>query len=279
MAKEASSESIIWTGEWSNKEMINQTIKFDNHLKDINKYGHNKYPHKIGVFVINLKKRSDRLKNIEDQLRGIGIDGYEIIEAIDGYALSDNEVHSEVNLSVMESVFKKIYMEKPEIGCSMSHNIIYKKIMAENYSHAIVLEDDVVFHEGAGQFLNHIINNKIELVFDALLFGYQRPEIIKTKDVQQSIGGLDLRVFEHSKDNYLEIWGTHAYVISNRGARKALSFNDKVLMRADNIWNIFLDSFEIFATGKVLANAYSFNSDIDSRAEQYWDVRILGRGV
>lgn len=256
--------------------MLNQTIKFDNHMKDINHYGHNKYPHKVGIFVINLKRRPDRLKSIEDQMRSIGIDDYHIIEAVDGYALSEEQILSEVNLSVMESVFDEVYIRRPEIGCSMSHNLIYKKVIGEDYSHAIVLEDDAIFGKDLKDFLIQALSNEIDITFDALIFGYLRQDRLKTKAINKSLGDIGLVKFEHPVENDLEIWGTHGYIVSNRGARKFLSCNDKVLFRSDNIWNIFINSFETLATEKnlVTIDLDLFGTDIDNRAAKYWDTKI-----
>ena len=46
-------------------------------------------------------------------------------------------------------------MNKGEIGCALSHINLYKKIVSDKLSYAIILEDDVEFDER----LKHFVSN------------------------------------------------------------------------------------------------------------------------
>lgn len=74
----------------------------------------------IHVFYINLEHRTDRKRHVEDQLLKIGLDGVAVR-------------------------FPAILNEYGAIGCTMSHLECLTMAAKNNWSHVMILEDDILF--------------------------------------------------------------------------------------------------------------------------------------
>ena len=94
------------------------------------------------VFVINLDGSRERMASIDAQLRTLGVP-YERISAVYGKGLSREELRR--SFSSFRWWCAVGYKAAPaEIGCALSHALIYKRMVAENLPVACILEDDVV---------------------------------------------------------------------------------------------------------------------------------------
>ena len=102
----------------------------------------------IKGFVVNLKKRPDRLARFQEKvaqhLPSINI---EVVDAVDGSLLDihDAEWKRRVNpwaYNCLGSILPGV------MGCCLSHLEIMKKIMEGDDEHVIVFEDDCFFLEG-----------------------------------------------------------------------------------------------------------------------------------
>jgi GR25 family glycosyltransferase involved in LPS biosynthesis len=80
------------------------------------------------IYVLNLKKRDDRLAHIERQLAKINCKGYNVIEAIDGYS-----VENPTNL------------KNGMYGLILTYFKIYEQTKNINSESIIIIEDDCVF--------------------------------------------------------------------------------------------------------------------------------------
>ena len=101
------------------------------------------------LFVINLKTSTERKEHIQKQLSDIEYD-FEFIEAVDGSLLSQTELgiyDKEATLDNWTNRYNR-ELSKGEIGCIMSHLLVYKKMIDENIEEAIILEDDVTLKQG-----------------------------------------------------------------------------------------------------------------------------------
>lgn len=96
-------------------------------------------------FLINLDKNQDRLKYMDAQLKKLGVE-YERFPGILGAGLCKSE------LKKAHNAFRGLLVNggrltKGEVGCAMSHNGIYKRIVETGVDKAIVLEDDVALSD------------------------------------------------------------------------------------------------------------------------------------
>jgi glycosyl transferase family 25 len=205
---------------------------------------------KVGIFVINLKHRTDKLDLIKKELNNLKIYEYTVIDAIYGNNLSDKDIEKYVDIQTITNTLGRKKLTKPEIGCSASHNEIYKIIVTENYSHAIVFEDDTIIEKNFIKALNQLKEGALNFYFDLLLLGYNGIKIEDTKpsSINKKIAGTTIIEFNDSARKEGRVWGTYGYIISNCGAQKMLAINDKIKFTADGPWNFFVNGLRLYGT-------------------------------
>jgi GR25 family glycosyltransferase involved in LPS biosynthesis len=114
----------------------------------------------IKCYVINLKRCPEKKNKIIDRLDKYPILNYEIIEAIDGLNI-DNEYMDKNNyntLDIWTDPNNNRNITLGEIGCSLSHYSIYKKIYDREDEISLILEDDAMFCENFDNLLLQTIN-------------------------------------------------------------------------------------------------------------------------
>lgn len=98
------------------------------------------------IFMINLLRRPERRTKMEQSFKEIGLQ-VEHMAAIDGNALTP-EYLDEIGVKFLPGYsdpFQHRPMTKGEIGCFLSHFMIWEKQVLENLNEVLVLEDDIRF--------------------------------------------------------------------------------------------------------------------------------------
>ena len=107
----------------------------------------------LRIFVINLKRNSDRWKKYKDYNKKLPSNNYikyEKFNAVDGNFLRDNQITKEDKMD--KEYFKKIIMmwnagDKQKgnvVGCLLSHLRIMRKIVSGKMNNVLVIEDDAL---------------------------------------------------------------------------------------------------------------------------------------
>ncbi|OIV47205.1 hypothetical protein BK025_05995 [Sodalis sp. TME1] len=102
------------------------------------------------IFIINLARSVERRESIEKQLNKLHLP-YEFIEAIDGHALTLEEIRQHTR--PLNYAFKL-----GEIGCSLSHLKVYREICERGIPKALILEDDAQLTDDLPLVLNELSN-------------------------------------------------------------------------------------------------------------------------
>ena len=101
------------------------------------------------IFVINLKKDTKKKEKITIRLNNANmLNKTTFFEAVNG-TLIDNNFLKEKNITIYDKwldPFTKRPITKGEIGCSLSHLLIWNKIVEKNLNNVIILEDDANFN-------------------------------------------------------------------------------------------------------------------------------------
>ena len=169
---------------------------------------------KYKYYVINLKRRPDRFESFKKNYP-LDISKIDKVEAIDGRTLTN-----------IPDNFK--YLNVGEIGCFLSHKLIWEKTFFDKDSnYSIIFEDDAIFSENFAKNFNEIINTNID--FDILFVGgrftnnYKMINCIKVTD-------------KIVKYNYNKEWElidcnrtTHAYIVSKKCCELLLKYFYKIL--------------------------------------------------
>ncbi|MEW5562162.1 glycosyltransferase family 25 protein [Enterobacter asburiae] len=224
------------------------------------------------TFIINLKSSVDRRLKIEGQLNALSID-HEFIEAVNGKAMSTEELADKT---------KKInYAFLPgEIGCALSHQKIYKKMIDENIDSALILEDDVILLDGFSEVIRKITlpeNSPTVILLSRVNKHYKKP--LKNITVNHC-----LHKTQHATT-------AHSYIINKSGAKSLLSALYPVWMTADK-WSLFED-LSLIDVSSVIPHPVDLSNDaikstintskgdtsIDKAKQEIWDILMQERSI
>lgn len=92
------------------------------------------------IFIINLKRRLDRKKSIEEKTSKQGIIKYEFIDAVDGLELEINNKFIELKKSSKTKI-----ISVGHFACLLSHIKSIQLAKAREYKSIMILEDDIFF--------------------------------------------------------------------------------------------------------------------------------------
>ena len=96
----------------------------------------------IKCFIIHLHRAAKRKKNVQTIISKLKLET-EVIDAVDGNKLTFDEISkylSKKNLYRPNYPFK---INNGEIGCFLSHRVVWKKIVEEKLDSALIFEDDI----------------------------------------------------------------------------------------------------------------------------------------
>lgn len=189
------------------------------------------------IFIINLDRQTERWELIKKELEGIPtitnlnlLNFSERFSAVDSKKESLNNDKISSSYKIQDQYFvdpdprllniireKEIDIEltNQEKAVALSHISIWEKIMTENISNTLILEDDVYFENNFAKKLNSLWD-EIEssaLEFDILFLSYKKVE--HNPDIK--------KISENLSVPKRGIWWFSGYILSNNGAKKLLS--------------------------------------------------------
>ena len=103
------------------------------------------------VWVVNLKESADRREYIEDHLGALGV-RYELVEAVNGRGLSRDSLDALYSPRAAISTIGR-ELSLGEIGCSLSHLGLYRKMLDEGRDEVLIVEDDAIITPDAFRVL------------------------------------------------------------------------------------------------------------------------------
>jgi GR25 family glycosyltransferase involved in LPS biosynthesis len=163
------------------------------------------------IFVINLKRRPDRLAAITANLAKYGVQ-FERIEAIDA---KTDPTMSKLRRWPLAWIYAPESMSNPFIANILSHRKIWQKMVAENISQALILEDDAEISNWDEQILN------VDIAAHGLQFLRVGANAETTTIKPASKKRLPARILD--RDLYQgKLWGTVAQIVTLEGARTCL---------------------------------------------------------
>jgi len=172
-------------------------------------------------FVVNLAQHTEKRRYMEEQLRAHTAIEWEIINAVDGNCLT-SEYPTANHERARQTIGRTL--ANGEIGCTLSHLEIYRRMVTNDISSAVVLEDDV-----------NILCSEFPRVdfahYDIVLLGGT-----VLKKVAHLEAPLDVRPVIVSVLG-LSIYGSFGYMISNAGARKMLALFNEIAFPIDS-WHL-----------------------------------------
>lgn len=226
------------------------------------------------TYIINLASSTDRKKRMDDIIKGFPFLEHEFIEAVDGRKMDEQELDRRFD----RKKFRKLYtrdIRPGEIGCTLSHQKCYRKIVEDNEKCVLILEDDIVI----GKAPDRMLMEKISKYMDS-----EKPRIMLLSGGYWYTGMEKLKDTDFRLAKVYDAFMTHSYVI-NRAAAKALT-DDYPYVLADN-WTFFRKKYGIELTGLCphlvnqdwsgLGSVINMGYAQDERPQKSWYVRNMGR--
>lgn len=182
------------------------------------------------IFLCHWDKLTDRKEELIQVLSEENIFDYEFVCDYDKETWSEEEIKSEFPkiFEVVEGYGRKL---KPsEISLSLKHVKIIREV-AEKYEYALVLEDDVILCDGfVEEFLESYnqLPDDWDIAWVGTCCGLHAP----TSEGK--------RVYRINGSRC-----THAYAISNKGAKKVLSELKYCNTGADFFFNLLIEKFNL----------------------------------
>jgi len=204
--------------------------------------GAQKGPRVEKVYVINLDREPNRWSKMEQELRRIlDSSGEELLSLTERYVAVDakaflreppkdadidpfytleDQLFVEPQPLVFPTKFElntPIRMSRAEIAVARSHINVWRQVAASNHAYAIILEDDVWFHNGFAKHMDQVwdevagdCDKRVE--FDVLYLSYLEvkhgaPKTFLSNNVFRPLRGL---------------WFLSGYILSREGAKKLL---------------------------------------------------------
>lgn len=182
------------------------------------------------VFLINLDRDQERLRAADAQLKALGVD-YERIPAVYGKGLSQEEKRRGVNRFRWWCAVGRP-MTDGELGCALSHQKVYHRMVEDGLPMACVLEDDVV------------LDVRFKAVLDALerRLDVAKPQVALLSNHSSPDGQLGdgyngfqspPEVTELSLEPVDADMFTEGYVVTQAGAAALLRANEPVITCCD----------------------------------------------
>lgn len=169
------------------------------------------------VYVINLKRSTDRLANFDRSMTAKGV-AYVRIAAVDARALSERELYERYD-AVKNKAHYFSELKPSEIACFLSHRKAWSRFLDETTQpYAVFLEDDVELTVSSEE-LNTIL---AEIAWDSA------PMVVK---LYQSKGRMGRQLKKVGRFNIFEPFlpplGTQAQVINRQAAKLLLDQTEK----------------------------------------------------
>jgi Glycosyltransferase family 25 (LPS biosynthesis protein) len=160
----------------------------------------------VPVFVILLESNQERYCHVHGDV----VPKLPICDIVKATNAEQDEIEEFLRHDKIDVRYEPVTLGK--LACTISHMRTWKEIVARDFEHAIVLEDDVAIREGFAFFIGKLMR-ELPINFDL---------------VHLYVSGDRSEWLRHAANTekayiaYIPVWGRSAYLLSRSGARKLL---------------------------------------------------------
>lgn len=180
-----------------------------------------------------MKSSVRRRKMMERQLNKLGLP-FEIFEAVQGNDLTQEEILSWYDKDFFEN--RPFYHTNGMVGCTLTHYFLYKKIVEQKISQALILEDDMILGKTLPSLINQISkkirNDEVIMLFYQSYF----PINFYNSSEENVQGNYNL----YQVNNLKGLRSTAAYIITYEGAKSMMNGYLPISFFPDD-WKKFYD--------------------------------------
>jgi len=224
------------------------------------------------IFVINLKSRTDRLKNIKLLIDQLNLDKekIEIFEAIVGNNIPNDEIYNILSITSLDTLFTKSINHKDirtkgAIGCYLSHYKIWEKVINENLNNILILEDDIFTDADQKEFNEYI--NSIPDDYDIAMVSWFSLWFDRLNNPNKNI----IINNNWNKYNSVNVFSGGGYLVSKKGAQKLIKNAFPICYQVDAYFNIlnYIDkNFVRYISKESLLNQKNLGTDIQVNCQR-----------
>lgn len=211
------------------------------------------------VFLITTEGARELAEMISDRLR---VTSVEVVNSFDFRQKERSEVLDHID----RRTFLRHYGQLPTngaVGCALAHRYCYSRIMEENLSDALILEDDVV-----PESLNRDVLATLSRLrnFDVISLGSVHAMVKRSPCGQ--FGAYSLHKWTHYS------FGTYAYLISHTGAEKLLRAQEPRIRRLAD-WPLDPAELDLFLLIPAMAQLSGRQSGVVCRSGQAEKIPLI----
>jgi len=216
------------------------------------------------ALIINLEKDIDRYYNLERKCKKLGYVPHRI-DAVYGKELSTREFKEKT------TSYCNNFCTPGMVGCWLSHIKCWQYIVDNNLDRALILEDDAIFVEDYQEKMREI-EPTFPQNYDMIFLGNSFSNDEERDDSIQSLVSFISKhmhslpgKYEKINDNLYKtnrVLGTHAIIISNKGAKKCLKLLNLVNGHIDINISKKLDMIDLYVVYPILINQNNNESSI-----------------
>ncbi len=204
------------------------------------------------IYVVTLRRATERHAFINEALKGIQ---FQLFYGADNQDFTIQELTHNGTYDPVKAAHIHRYnkvMTAPQLGCSLSHKLVYEDVIQHNYAKVLILEDDSFL-------LNNTINNvaaimqQLPVTWELLYLDYMYNEATTPSTVikqyiyyiQHSLGLLKWNnkmirnLFATKINTHISKAGFHeytnAYAITQAAAAKLITLQTPIAYIADNL--------------------------------------------
>lgn len=122
---------------------------------------------KMDIYVINLKSRPQKREFMEKQMKKNNLNAT-IFEAVDGSKLDLEDLLEDGIISPTKNKEIRRYLRKGEIGCALSHMLIWLRLLNSQKQYALIFEDDAILCNDFKEMLRGVISEANTVPWDIL---------------------------------------------------------------------------------------------------------------
>ena len=168
--------------------------------------------HFIPKFIVLLQRDEERCNYIHKNVLP-KLNNHYVCNAVDCQKDNMQEILDENELTISEEFKEKC--RTGQLACFLSHYKIWQIIAENNLDYAIVMEDDIKIFDNFNENINKVFNN-LPVKFDYVHL-FLHPSKIDDDYDDEEEGSI-----RHAVENF----GTVAYIITKRGAKKMLKITN-----------------------------------------------------
>ena len=197
------------------------------------------------IYIINMDKDADRMKKLNNKMNKLGLK-YKRISGIDGK-------------KIYEKYEGKTNLRPGQLGCLLSHQIVLKDAIKNNYNNILVLEDDVIFHKD--------FHNEFKKKFKYLIDREKNFDLIYL-GCSQKHNWKNINIKKEYLDGY-KMDGTFSMIINNNIYKKIINLSNNLDKPIDRV---LYDNIQKNNTYCFYPYVVSVNGNCISNTENYYNI-------